>query len=347
VFSLSIPKGPVANAVETLQVQLDLAKQDRLNVVLNLPANAAVQVPELRLRNVSGPDALMLIATAAGCELKPIVSAVNKVPYGGDEIIGWEIRAQPVKTRIASVPVATNPLKGSGPYSEPTPTYAPVAGMPATPSQLGMPGASAPTAGRSSSSHRGEVGIDPNTGAQRSVPFLSEVPVLGDLFVTPAPPNSDPGGLGALGGGMVTVTPMSNARSTRVYALGTLTSYTKFPDVAKTLDGVIESDGIPPAEVKVSFHDKTNVLVVNGTERAHALIGQLIQALTQDVRVRDAQNNTDQLRDLKGEIDQTRREVDMREAQIQELRKRMQEMEEMRLKAEMELKLLKGEPKPR
>jgi hypothetical protein len=178
--------------------------------------------------------------------------------------------------------------------------------------------------------------------------------VAGELFVTPLPPGEF-GVEGVAGGGAqgvqftndVLVARPTSERFTRVYPLGTVTSYVKFPEVEQTLREVLSVDGIGAGDVKLSLHDKTNILVVNGAAKAHGLIEQYVAALGKDATVRDAQHGEKQLRDLKQEMDRLLRQLDEREHQINILEKARAEGEVRNVEIQRELKLLKGEPKPR
>ena len=96
-----------------------------------------------------------------------------------------------------------------------------------------------------------------------------------------------------------------------------------------------------------SVHDKTNILVVNGTERVHSLVSQTMSALGKDSSVRDAQQNSAEVRELKDRLDRVTRELKDRQIQIDELRKATADYEAKRVKTELELKLLKGQPQTR
>jgi MFS superfamily sulfate permease-like transporter len=186
-------------------------------------------------------------------------------------------------------------------------------------------------------------------GVSGKVPVLSELPVVGRVFTAGAPAPT----LSLDSSSTITAPALSpNARDTRVYALGTVTTYASFADVEKTLRDMLEADGIKPSDVTLSFHEKTNVLVANGTMRAHGLIDQLVQALSRDISARDAQNKQGAIRDLQQAMDSRTRALDQAEEQIQELRKAFNQAEAARVKSDLELKLLKDresnlKPQPR
>jgi hypothetical protein len=73
---LSLFETPIchlAEAVRHLQTQLQLNKMEPLNILV-APDTTALEVYELSLRNVTGAEALQLIAAAAGCTVEPMFS---------------------------------------------------------------------------------------------------------------------------------------------------------------------------------------------------------------------------------------------------------------------------------
>ncbi len=344
--SLKLDGAPLKDAIEILQVSLEQRKMDPINVVLSVPKERDIRVPSLTLRNVSGPDALMLIATAAGLELKPIVSTVP----GQEKIVGWEVRLPPPPTmksgmgriwRANSGGAGTIPSAADGGAATPFPTTTPpplVAPPPVQPNNAGGPlPPPAPSAELSAEGFLGE------PAAPTGIPGLSELPVVGQVFTagTP-PPASDPSVA------TIAVSPApTNVRETRVYALGTVTAFAGSENVETTLRELLETDGIKHTDVKLSFHDKTNVLVANGTPRAHELIGQLIQALSKDVEVRESQSRQGEIRDLQATIQTRAKMLDQAQVEIQELRKAFNDAEAARIKSDLELRLFKeNTPKP-
>ncbi len=328
-LNLTFQGGPLQGALEVVQDALAQAKMPPLNVVVTVGKETAVTVPALTLQNVTGADALTLIATAARLELRPI--------YGAEQsnIIGWEIGLpqQPVPYYAANFQPA-----GS--------TNTPGLGGTGSPSRPGLPGGTGapvrpPTILRVQSLPPNGLGGAPQPGSE-AVPALraeiSDVPVTGEIFQATSglpglPPPLPPAPL---------LTPPSlDVRETRIYALGTVTSYAGFADVEKTLRDILDTDGVKTNDVKLSFHEKTNVLVASGTPKTHALIEQLLQALGKDSAVRDNQQRTTEVRNLQDAVD--RREVALKqlEIQLQDVRKTAQDSEAARVKAEMELKLLK------
>jgi hypothetical protein len=103
--------------------------------------------------------------------------------------------------------------------------------------------------------------------------------------------SSRSGGVEAMGG-------LNSVRGklTRVYPLGTVTAYTKFPDLAKALEDILRMDGIPSDQVQLAVHEKVNVLVVNAPESVHVLIEQFLNVLERNTQVMDRQNSMDKMR---------------------------------------------------
>jgi hypothetical protein len=83
--TLKIRRGPLPVAVEELSRALEAAHLPEINVIYP-PETPAFEVPDLVLRNVSGPDALRLITVSAGCALEPI-------PGSDNETIGFRVFA--------------------------------------------------------------------------------------------------------------------------------------------------------------------------------------------------------------------------------------------------------------
>ena len=109
ISSLKIPAGgTVESAVAELLGAMKAAQFPELNVLYE-PGAANLPVPELNLRNVTGPDALRLIAVSADCEAMPIQSHQNA------EIIGYQITQKP--------PPSLEPFAGGfgGPNRYPSP----------------------------------------------------------------------------------------------------------------------------------------------------------------------------------------------------------------------------------
>lgn len=343
-FSFSLKQCSLTEAVEKLQETLDALGQTRMNLLMNVPNAESVKVPALTLRKVQGPDAMALIATAAGCELKPILRVGESGPQ---PVIGWELRAAAKSNRLWSV-------RGGGPGGSGM-SGAMGSGTPPPVEGGAVFGSSGPGFGSRGSIDSFHAPVPPPAGSVRP-PVLGEIPVLGELFVTPLPPPEGGAGgagqpfgstFGAGGDGDVLVPRPPGSRFTRVYPLGTVTSHVKFSEVEQTLRAVLDVDGVAANDVKLGLHDKTNIMVVNGTVQAHALIGQLVEALGRDAVARDAQQNQRQLHDVKEQMERLHRQLAEREMQIKELEKARAAAALQIAEMERELKLPKGEPRLR
>jgi hypothetical protein len=83
--TLKIRSGPLVAAVDELSRTLEAARLPEMNVIY-APEARTILVPDLVLRNVTGPDALRLITVSAGCEMTPI-------PGSDDVTIGFRVFA--------------------------------------------------------------------------------------------------------------------------------------------------------------------------------------------------------------------------------------------------------------
>jgi hypothetical protein len=70
--ALKIRSCPMLAAVDELSRTIEAAHLPEMNVIYG-PDARTIQVPDLVLRNVSGPDALRLITASAGCDMEPIL----------------------------------------------------------------------------------------------------------------------------------------------------------------------------------------------------------------------------------------------------------------------------------
>jgi|GEM_PF-5315723 len=350
-LTINFPGGPLDDAVGAIQEALLHANAEPVNVVISISKDQPVRVPALVLRNVTGPDALTLIATAAGAELRPIVNPTE------NRIIGWEF-ARPLRAGAAGegggpAVTWTSPQPAPAPFINTAPVSAPQPTFVAPQAFVAPPGAVTFTAPAGTPSSATVVGGSGNNG----VAMLSSIPGVGRVFTATAaePPRLEGATDSAGGGGLaVEVAPTfpapapDNTRQTRVYALGTLVWYANYPDIAKTLQDVIEADGLKTSDVKISFHEKTSVLVANGTPRAHQLIGQLIEALSRDAAARQAENQGAESKKLRDEMDRQAMSLRDAEDKIQLLRKTADEAvaEAARLRAEADIKASQNKPKP-
>ncbi|MEQ2007150.1 MAG: hypothetical protein ABMA26_10150 [Limisphaerales bacterium] len=69
---LKIPDSELAVAVEILQRALEANGMDELNILFG-PDTKQLEVSAMNLRNVTGPDALQLLAASASCSLEPML----------------------------------------------------------------------------------------------------------------------------------------------------------------------------------------------------------------------------------------------------------------------------------
>jgi hypothetical protein len=129
--ALKVRSGPLAAAVDELSRALEAARLPEMNVIYS-PEARSIQVPDLVLRNVSGPDALRLITVSAGCEMEPIVGA-DGVP------IGFRVFSQAQGQDPFGNPVVLNPPAPTG-LPQPVPA---IPGLPPLPGNP-VPGAAAP-----------------------------------------------------------------------------------------------------------------------------------------------------------------------------------------------------------
>lgn len=103
---LEFSQVPLNKASEEIQKEVEKSGGEPLNVIFKARAEQLI-VPELVVRNVTGPDALRLVVTAAGAQLDEIV--------GDESIIGYTVQG-PVVGTITSLqsrqyrPVAANDL---------------------------------------------------------------------------------------------------------------------------------------------------------------------------------------------------------------------------------------------
>lgn len=238
-LSLRITAGTLAEAVEQLLQAAKNAELPEINVIYG-PGAGGVPVPELTIRNVSAADGVHLIATSAGCETEPILSAQD-----AGTVIGYKITqpatpgagpAQIGSFGISEPPRGADPAMGAVPGASTRPRTAK--------SQTGYPSASAPAL---------------------SMPGLSggaAMNITGD------------GRIVSMG-----LNPGAQSPAVRVYPLGNVTSIVKFQDIEATLHDVLKAEGSAADSTKLALHEKTNVLVVTGPPRAHELVSQLLEAL--------------------------------------------------------------------
>jgi len=118
---LQIPVSELEAAVDVLQNALEGNGLEQLNILFG-PDTRDLEVSSVTLRNVTGPDALQLIAAAAGCTVEPMYSTESQTPPGlpvlvgvKAPVIGYQLRgkAKPATTGIQrqlSLPVSKLPI---------------------------------------------------------------------------------------------------------------------------------------------------------------------------------------------------------------------------------------------
>lgn len=253
-ISLSLSGGTLGSQIKELQAALDKAGFPPLNILISAPED--MPVPWIALRNVTGVDALTFVATAARVELKP----VKNIETG--RIAGWEL------------------WKNTNPGPSTTPPLLDVLSSYSS----------------SLAASRAALAAAQSTTLDQLSSYSSGVNIPDGVVVTPPgwsgtfiqQPGRPPG-MAAAGvpAPPLDCTPVPialpalppDARMTRVYALGKIGGATAVAELDKTLRDVLEMDNLKPADVKLSFHEKTNVLVVNAEPRAHKLIEELLAAL--------------------------------------------------------------------
>lgn len=113
---LQIPLSELAVAVDLLQRTLEDNGLEQLNILFG-PDIRELDVSSVTLRNVTGPDALQLIAAAAGCTVEPMYSTEAQPPPGlpmplgaRPLVIGYQLRGKPKPPTIArTLPGAGGP----------------------------------------------------------------------------------------------------------------------------------------------------------------------------------------------------------------------------------------------
>ena len=285
--------GDLREVVDLLQTRLENDKLEPINVIFG-SGTETQPVPELVLRNVSGPDALQLIATAAGCEADPLVGASRNVI--GYRLTSGPGSARPLSAGMSAPPAATasrtyRSIPRTGRRSESasaSPTSETRLNVPATSSKqtAGSVGNySVPLGGdsRSRNQSRGQTGINGRyrQALQKYTDETSTVSIFGGA---PAARNT------ALA-------------TTRVYPLAAITASTKVADIEVTLSASLEVDGISSDDVKLVFHDKTGVLVVRGDDRAHDLVNDLLESLTANQSVVSNRDSARELVELRIELE--------------------------------------------
>jgi hypothetical protein len=141
--TLKIRSGFLVEAVEELSRTLEAAHLPGINVIYD-PEMPAPKVPDLVLKNVSGPDALRLLTVSAGCNSEPILGSDGLVigfhvflPPQGPGGVG---NPSPVPTGVV-VDTPSGPV-GAGQIPGPPGSASVTLGSPGQPA-LGIPGVGA------------------------------------------------------------------------------------------------------------------------------------------------------------------------------------------------------------
>ena len=106
---------PLREAILILHSLLKEAKLEPMNILL-APGTQDLFVPEMKVHNVSGADALQLIAAAAECTVEPMISTESQAVLAGhspagnavfsypQRVIGYTFRAKPKSSTILASP---------------------------------------------------------------------------------------------------------------------------------------------------------------------------------------------------------------------------------------------------
>ena len=294
IKEILVGPGDLRKAVSQLEQFLPKT-QEPLNVIWG-PDMKSQPVPQLELRNVTGPDALMLIAAAANVQVQPIRGLEG-------DVIGFQFSERPesslrgggteqltsIETQIAVPPSQSRDADGSragstGGGAKPLP------GAPVQPGHV-----------RS----YGSVGF---VGSGRGFPDGSGSGGVGPRDVTPDPHGFHQGNPFSVGNSDVRKPADDSAISTRVYPLAEITTFVKFDEVEATLRDVLKTENISADAAKLAFHQKTAVLVARAPGAVHKLVQDLLQALAQNNREAREMNATRQLTSMRIELEAMARE---------------------------------------
>ncbi|MGV3531329.1 MAG: hypothetical protein ACO1QR_03095 [Chthoniobacteraceae bacterium] len=200
VEKFTISDANLGQVVATLQHQLSERKLPRLNILI-APGAENFPVPPVELFNVTGQDALVLIAAAAGLEAKPIQ--------------------------------AVEPAQAAG------------GGLPPKPKIIG---------------YRIEKKVDPQ--AEQAKARKDAVEQV-DVVVSK--------NLGA------------EKPTVRVYPLNDIIKGGPVDQLRQSIHDILEMSDVDYSQVKISFHEKTNLLVVRGSASVHRTISELLEALEKNL----------------------------------------------------------------
>ena len=120
--------------------------------------------------------------------------------------------------------------------------------------------------------------------------------------------------------------------STRVYPLAAIGSFEELKD---TLDDVLATSGVPPEQVKLAYHDKTNVLILRGPAEAHAAVEELLAAIGKNaarINERDGLGKNAalemEIKVMQADFLRLRKQLDQTEAERRELEKVNQRLQD-------------------
>ena len=122
---------------------------------------------------------------------------------------------------------------------------------------------------------------------------------------------------------------------TRVYPLATINASQAFGEVMKTLEDVLSTSGVPKEQVKIAFHEKTNVLVIRGPAEAQAMVEQLLAALGKNNAQSREGDDTRKVTTLEvrleammNEMERLKKQLDQSDAERRELEKVNQRLQD-------------------
>lgn len=256
--TLTVPDTELEGAVQLLQSTLEGSGLEQLNILFG-PETKNLEVTALTLRNVTGPDALQLIAAAAGCTVEPMFSTETQTPPGlgfaGNHkvvVIGYQLRGKPKTT-------TTSRMGGASPMLPPGASAAPGMSAGAAGGLAMMSGPGAMMSGRPLSA------TSPASRVTRIYPLGSVTGLKTDY--------------------------KAGSSNTRDFQLDRYFRYQiDFPELEKTLRDALKADGVAENQITLAFHEKSNVLVVNGAEAIQGLIEQVLAALRSNATEAEAKN---------------------------------------------------------
>ena len=295
------PAGPLKTVVDSLQKMLLTQNLEPINILIAPDAEGMV-VPELDLRNVSGTEALSLIASAASCLLQPVYTPdatgspyLSSIPGSAQTIVGYKLQLPQSAMRGGGRGSVRGALPGGGGDAKYTQL------VQSTPDKV--PSAGSPAARN---------GVTP-----QGLAITEGAPGIGGV-------------VGFGGGGAMPGSAASNSDiQTRVYPLATIEASTAFGEIMKTLEDLLTTAGVAKDQVKLAFHEKTNVLILRGPAEAQAVVEQLLTALDQNFAKTSG-------RAAEMTVTSMKIKVEAMAAEIENLRKRLEDAENQRRHLERE-----------